>query len=266
MRIVKNEAELSKLGLMIDPNDPTKAVPLAKIIEEIPDESWSLDRLAAYVSGKLGESKDFETQARVIARKSTLVVFRAGRALCIARKKAKEQKIKWTVWLEERNIPRTNDFEARELFKRAKTEEAVAGLTLTQAKKKFCIPKSPRERPNTPLETPKRTSPETPASSNRRMAPKDNGETPELRVRHPGEDSVHAKGNSRIPNTPLPPPKENPDLPLTVLVKVKIRLTYLEDEIKQADWTKESPKDCRDALVAIIKTARQIAKEIPNER
>ena len=53
---------------------------------------------------------------------------------------------------------------------------------------------------------------------------------------------------------------------IDVLVKVKNRLTYLEDEIKQTDWAKESPKDYREALAALIKAARQIVKEIPNDR
>ena len=256
--IAKNEAELNKMGIGIDPNDPTKAVSLAVKPDELPDDSWTLDRLAAYVSGKLGESKDFETQATVLSRKSTLAIFRAGRALVIARKKAKEQKIKWTVWLEERSIPRTNDFEARELFKRAKTEEAIAKLGLTEAKKKFCLPKSPRQR-NTPPENPKRTSPKPPASCNRRNVPDDGDE-------HLGERQSPTKRDDRVRNTPPPPPKENPDLPLSTLVKVGNRLAYLEEEIKEIDWKNESPKDYRSALAAIIKAARQIAKEIPNDR
>ena len=48
-------------------------------------------------------------------------------------------------------------------------------------------------------------------------------------------------------------------------MKIKNRLAYLEDEIKQIDWTKESPKHFRNALAGIIKTARQLAKEILRE-
>jgi hypothetical protein len=42
--------------------------------DEIPDESWSLDKLAAYISGEFG-------QATILSRKSAVAVFRAGRAL-----------------------------------------------------------------------------------------------------------------------------------------------------------------------------------------
>ena len=137
--------ELNKLGLMSDPDNPTKAVPLAAKPDEIPDESWSLDELAVYISGEFG-------QATVLSRKSAVAVFRAGRALCIARKKVKELGIKWTVWLAEQNIPRTNDFEARGLFTGAKAEKALHGLTLTDAKKKFCSSEKAADWDQTPGE------------------------------------------------------------------------------------------------------------------
>ena len=221
MMIAKNEAELNKMGIGIDPNDPTKAEVLAAKPDETPDSSWSLDRLAAYISGKLGESKGFEIQATVLSRKSALAVFRAGRALVIARQKTKEQKVKWTVWLKERNIPRTNAFEAMELFDGAVYRGTIAKFGLTEAKKKFCSPKSKRKK-DTPAETPERTSLKPPASSNRRNARQDDDEQqPKQASRHSGEGQAPGKRDDRVPNTPPPPPKENPDLPLAVLVKVR---------------------------------------------
>ena len=52
-------------------------------------------------------------------------------------------------WLKGQNIPRTNAWEAMELFRLAETVEAVADLTLTQAKQKFGITKPPKNRTTT---------------------------------------------------------------------------------------------------------------------
>jgi hypothetical protein len=73
---------------------------------------------------------------------ATLAIFRAGEWLSLARKKFKaEGRGKWTAFLKDYRIPRTTEWEARTLFKRAKTEGAVNGMTPTEAKRTFKVVK-----------------------------------------------------------------------------------------------------------------------------
>lgn len=132
---LKDEAELSKLGLTIHPGDPTKAMPLNVPDEAVPDDSWSLDQLGQFVAAGLAESNRLDAEAACLSRKSTVKIFWAGRALMVAKDKVKEAGKKWTVWLKQQNIPRTNAWEAEELFKRAVHVNAIANLTPTEAKK-----------------------------------------------------------------------------------------------------------------------------------
>jgi len=140
----KNEKELHQMGLMVDPNDPTQAVPLKKPDEDIPNERWSLEKLAGFAGNGFGEAKRLQGEATALARKSTVQIFWAGCALSLAKPKVKAEGKGWRKWLSERGIPRTNAWEAEELYKQAKKVEAVADLTLTEAKRKFGVTKPPK--------------------------------------------------------------------------------------------------------------------------
>ena len=54
------------------------------------------------------------------------------------------------------------------------------------------------------------------------------------------------------------PPKENPELPLAVLVRIRNRLEYLTGEITILDWKKNDPDDYQAAILAITNTLRTL--------
>jgi len=83
-------------------------------------------------------------------RKRTAVeVFRLGRELATLQDQLKAEG-RWVTWLVEKSISRTSAWEAVELFRRARTEEAVRSLDVTTAKKQFGIVKDRPERKSTP--------------------------------------------------------------------------------------------------------------------
>jgi hypothetical protein len=247
MSAIKNEAKLNKLNLKIHPSDPTQAVPLNQPGDTIPDESWSLDQLAQFALTSVAESKRLHVDAACLARKSTVQVFWAGAALTYARPKVEQEGKRWSHWLKERKIPRTNAWEAMELFRLAETVEAVADLTLTQAKRKFKVTKTPKPQPK-----------ETVTSATKRSAKK---AAAAKEPRNPKWPVI--SDDKPNPNTPPPPPKENPNSPLAVLVKVRGRLKYLQEDIIKIDWKSESPEDYRRELQEISSLIERIAKEVP---
>src|SRR4051812_27098859 len=102
------ESEFRGLGLTVDPDDPSRAIPAAAIDGSLPDESWDLDRLARYASSGLAEEGRLEHESIQIGRKSTVQIYRSGRALSIARAQLKlEGRGRWGQWLERHGIKRT---------------------------------------------------------------------------------------------------------------------------------------------------------------
>jgi hypothetical protein len=143
MTIHMTEAELHRLGLTIDPNNASQAVPIKD--DELPDESWEFDRLVSYGACAVTESGKLLAEATSLGRKSTVQMFRAGRALSLARSKVPAGQ-GWIECLKIAGIPRTNAWEAMQLFERAGSEEAVSSLTPTEAKHKFGVTKPKRDR------------------------------------------------------------------------------------------------------------------------
>jgi hypothetical protein len=74
-----------------------------------------------------------------------LAYFRLGELLCLARTKCKGRN--WGKLLDQYQIARTSDWEARELYSRAQTEEAIAGLSKAEALKKFKIRRPKKSLP-----------------------------------------------------------------------------------------------------------------------
>jgi len=144
---VKNEAELrSKLGLTIDPSDPTKAVPLNDngkttkspdsgkkpfSVKGLPTPSWTEKQLVEGARYHWGQAQAFE-------KKAAVHVFRLGAALFLLKPLMKKRR-KWGKFLKEMNLSSASAWRAMELFTRAKTENQVAFLTITDAYKKYGI-------------------------------------------------------------------------------------------------------------------------------
>lgn len=103
-----------------------------------PDATWPLERLAAYAAVNLQTSESIDRHMFALGRKSVLSFFRAGCALSHARTKLLQEG-EWVGWQQQNGLARTTVFEAITLFERAKTEDAVEGMTLGQAKKFFGI-------------------------------------------------------------------------------------------------------------------------------
>jgi hypothetical protein len=145
MSIQMSVRDLRALGLQIDPDNPTQAIPAGPQSELVPDESWDLDRLGTYAATGLSEASRLERESIQLGRRSTIQIFRAGRALSIARRRVKSESWgEWGRWLKEHNLKRTTAWEAIQLYERAGSEEAIANLTPSQAKKRYGIGTPPR--------------------------------------------------------------------------------------------------------------------------
>ena len=62
----KNEAELAKAGIIIDPGDPTVAVPVARLNDLHPNSSWSDDRLVQYGTTALNTADKYTKEATIL--------------------------------------------------------------------------------------------------------------------------------------------------------------------------------------------------------
>ncbi|QDV36979.1 hypothetical protein [Tautonia plasticadhaerens] len=111
-------------------------------------EGMTLEELAAIASKEIGDSRQLQAEAVGLARRSTVTFYRAGRALWCARKKLKGKGNRaWTRWQRDNGISITSAWQAIRLYEEAEGEEAVAGLTRTQALKKYGITKPKQVQP-----------------------------------------------------------------------------------------------------------------------
>ncbi len=139
------EEDLHKAGYTVVGNE---AVPLG---DARPDASWDEERLALYAKGELANSQEAERQAILQSRKSAVHLFRAGHALTLARAKCKgEQHGEWQKFKDKHGLANTTANDAIRLYERAKTEEALIGLGITEAKMKFGLAKPKRAKATTP--------------------------------------------------------------------------------------------------------------------
>jgi len=141
MSIQMSVGDLRALGLQIDPDNPTQAIPVAHQAESVPNESWDLERLGNYAATGLSEASRLQKESIQLGRRSTVQIFRSGHALSIARRKVPWGD--WGRWLKEHDLKRTTAWEAVELYQRAGSEEAIANLTPSQAKKRYGIGRPP---------------------------------------------------------------------------------------------------------------------------
>lgn len=148
MSINLSEREFRDLGFAVDPKDPSRAILTTPEDESIPDDTWDLDRLGSYAQAGLNEADRLQRESLQLGRRSTVEIYRAGRAISIARKKAKGEKWgEWGQWLAQHNLARTTAWEAAALYERAESEDAIRNLTPDQAKKKYNIIRDQNGKP-----------------------------------------------------------------------------------------------------------------------
>jgi hypothetical protein len=231
MKSIK-EQDLLQAGLMIDPGDPSKVIRVKGRPEDAaPSESWEMDRLTAYAVKGLEQAKALEAEANIVGRKSTVQLFRAGHALHILRGKLKGDG-QWCGWLKGHGIPRTNAWEAIQLYVRAKTEEAVAELTPTQAKEKYGISKTsdPTGKGRAGAHRQRRQG--APGAENHEVDPETSDDD--------DPDSDDGQDVSGAQDT---------DSPLTVLTVVADQLAYCKEEIaRTTEWPNAAQAEYESVL------------------
>ncbi len=160
----RDAADTAAAATASDSGDPSRAVPVAATEGPLPDESWDLGRLARYASSGLAEAARLGSESIRIGRRSTVQIYRSGRALSLARKKLKAQgRGRWDRWLTEHGLKRTTAWEAAELYERAGSEDALAKLTPCQAKQKFGVTSPPLVDPTSPRSRGRQDASGTPA-------------------------------------------------------------------------------------------------------
>ncbi len=111
-------------------------------------EGLSLEELGAIAAREISEGRQLQAEAIGLSRRSTATFYQAGRTLWCARKKLKGKgRRAWTKWQKAHGIPVTSAWQAIRLYEEAEGEEAVAGLTRTQALKKYGITKPKKVQP-----------------------------------------------------------------------------------------------------------------------
>ena len=63
MSIQMSVGDLRALGLQIDPDNPTQAIPAGPQAESVPDESWDLERLGNYAATGLSEASRLQKES-----------------------------------------------------------------------------------------------------------------------------------------------------------------------------------------------------------
>ena len=130
-----SEEELHTLGYTVVGSE---AVPLG---DATPDSTWDEDRLALYFKGELANSEQADEQAILQAQKSAVHLFRAGHALFLARDLCKHKGHgMWTSFKHQHDMKDTTANDAIRLYVNAKTEDALLGLGITEAKVKYVYP------------------------------------------------------------------------------------------------------------------------------
>lgn len=251
-------------------------------VMKLAKKDLSLAELMDCAYEQIDQYRSLLGQARQSRKDATLAIFRAGEWLSLARKKFKtEGRGKWTAFLKEYGIPRTTGWEAETLFQRAKTEEAIGGMTPTEAKRKFKVVKPKKKATSEPTVpsvkvsratadsgdydgvsipmTPRRFG-EPPSDPDRdwrqaSAAPPPPKPTPEQCPTPTNQESEGVEGGASSPSgavgpdtVPATAPADEQPTPgeqhplLTTIVQIVRRLEVLVEDIAKLDLTDE-PKD-----------------------
>ena len=80
------------------------------------------------------------------------------------------------------------------------------------------------------------------------------------------ENTASPVNKNKAPNTPPPPPKEDPNAPLAVLARLRCGMEYLVEDLKSIDWSKESADHYCRAITEIHEACEALSAIISPER
>jgi hypothetical protein len=253
------DEDLHQRGLMVVGNE---VVPVTSPPDvEADNESW-----LGYAVAQLGYSKEFETQAQILGRKSAVHLYRAGHGFSVVRERHKEEGT-WMALLEGKGLAHSTVLQAIQLYERAGSEDAVKELGVTEAKTKFGIVK-PQGSRAVSRPSSRHASRSRPASR-RRPSTNGNGasssDTPAT-IRFPGLLDATGQPITSTPPPAAPEPEQReegteedkagtvPDIdsldPYTVLHQIGMVLDRLAERMKR-----EPPTDAQAYLDGINEVA-----------
>jgi len=245
-----------------------------------PDASWTLDRLLIYAKGEMANSDNAEQQAILQSRKSAVHLFRAGHALALVRERCKAEKHgDCGKFKENHGLAGTTANDAIRLYENAKTEDALIGLGITEAKEKFGIAKPKKTKTGAsrqPRPQPSGTRPGTDAATTHDEhsdADQDNedaetpigpgdvqnydGNTPDNPTGPSGEGEQHEAGG---------PSDEATHALADELQAISQRLSEInQDDFGKTTWTKADIRKARTAIAAMNKYTDSIRRKLNNE-
>jgi hypothetical protein len=199
----------------------------------------TLNQLETLFDRELGDSDRLQAEADCLSRRSVESLFRAGRVLSALRAILKPRR-KWTQWQKEHKVSVTSAWQAIELFLLAGSEAGIAGLTRTEALKKFNIDKSTPAHLAKNLNTKKCDKKVAPKNHLTVFAGDSRDEelptTDDILVDQPqdsGESKIPAAQPENLDDAPgaqseVPAPTVPPTMALEYLHRINIKLEELE--------------------------------------
>jgi hypothetical protein len=234
--------------------------------EAQPDSSWTLDKLGAFASGEVSIAFFAKEAAILQATKSAVHLHRAGHALSLAREKCKgEGHGDWANFKRKHGFASTTVNDAIRLYAKAETEDAVVGLGITEAKKKFVYPpKKAVTNPASPVKKPGKKAAKSAA------APLDTGvaqEQPNIHAQT-GEPTTNPGQTATDDDDAAP---DEPEVSFTTalieeLEEIAQRLAEIaQDDFGKATWTAVEASQGHNAVNSIYPTLKTIQRRLRNE-
>ena len=227
-----------------------------------PDYStMDLDALAFSIKARLSRSDEANRLSALQAHKSAEHLFWAGGALSRARDLCeREGHGKWKAWKEEQGLAHSTANDAIRLFKGAKTPEALNGLGVTEAKKKFVYPIKDEPDGKPKGGKPKASNPKNAAASGE-SPPETKKPTPTKGRNDPADDAAPGADDDE-PNVTDP----TETLAETLEGIAQDLNEIAQDGLGKADWKGTAATRLENAIAAIDSAATKLNRRMTNDR
>jgi len=226
------------------------------------DQDLSLMELGLFARKEIGDYKRWSRKSKKSAYKATLAIFRAGKWLYLAHERLiGEGRGHWTAFLDENELPRTTAWEAKELYKSAKTEEAIRDLTPTKAKRLFHVVSEKH------VQTP---STAKSLSSVKKEAGTPLASSPNVVLIDPSQEH-HPTGGPMIPGRPGEPPADMIESPSSRKSRKKPEINKTASSVETKAESEPQPErepplaERRPLLTAIVQIVRRMEMMIEDE-